>query len=74
MRDQVHGVTGSGVGAYIIVPGMGYESSSGGPFFRGKCLFPYSQVVASQTLLTINWLWPQTLTTKEVHSKSSIGT
>ncbi|KIY71711.1 polysaccharide lyase family 4 protein [Cylindrobasidium torrendii FP15055 ss-10] len=32
--DQVHGVTGSGVGAYIIVPGVGYETSSGGPFFR----------------------------------------
>ncbi|TCD69019.1 hypothetical protein EIP91_009082 [Steccherinum ochraceum] len=34
IEDQVHGVTGSGVGAYIIVPGIGYESSSGGPFFR----------------------------------------
>ena len=27
--------TGSGVGAYIIIPGTGYETSSGGPFFRG---------------------------------------
>ncbi|CAL1712560.1 unnamed protein product [Somion occarium] len=34
IQDQVHGVTGSGVGAYIIVPGTGYETSSGGPFFR----------------------------------------
>ncbi|KAJ6557340.1 polysaccharide lyase family 4 protein [Mycena vulgaris] len=34
IRDQVHGVTGSGVGAYIIVPSMSYETSSGGPFFR----------------------------------------
>ncbi|TFK27989.1 hypothetical protein FA15DRAFT_701371 [Coprinopsis marcescibilis] len=34
IRDQVHGVTGSGVGAYIVIPGVGYESSSGGPFFR----------------------------------------
>ncbi|KAF6757528.1 Rhamnogalacturonase B, N-terminal-domain-containing protein [Ephemerocybe angulata] len=34
IRDQVHGVTGSGVGAYIIVPGVSYETSSGGPFFR----------------------------------------
>ncbi|KAH6912806.1 Rhamnogalacturonase B, N-terminal-domain-containing protein [Coprinopsis sp. MPI-PUGE-AT-0042] len=34
IRDQVHGVTGNGVGAFIIVPGVGYESSSGGPFFR----------------------------------------
>ncbi|KAH8104842.1 polysaccharide lyase family 4 protein [Cristinia sonorae] len=34
IEDQVHGVTGSGVGAFIIIPGTGYESSSGGPFFR----------------------------------------
>ncbi|KAK1236237.1 hypothetical protein PQX77_000525 [Marasmius sp. AFHP31] len=34
IRDQVHGVTGSGVGAYVIIPGIGYETSSGGPFFR----------------------------------------
>ncbi|KAJ3480857.1 hypothetical protein NLI96_g8063 [Meripilus lineatus] len=34
IEDQVHGATGSGVGAYIIIPGTGYETSSGGPFFR----------------------------------------
>ncbi|KAL0576044.1 hypothetical protein V5O48_005925 [Marasmius crinis-equi] len=34
IEDQVHGVTGSGVGAYVIIPGVGYETSSGGPFFR----------------------------------------
>ncbi|KAJ2932634.1 hypothetical protein H1R20_g1986, partial [Candolleomyces eurysporus] len=34
IRDQVHGVTGSGVGAFIIIPGVSYETSSGGPFFR----------------------------------------
>ncbi|KAJ7175720.1 polysaccharide lyase family 4 protein [Mycena filopes] len=34
IRDQVHGVTGSGVGAFVIVPSVGYETSSGGPFFR----------------------------------------
>ncbi|KAG6850066.1 hypothetical protein H0H93_001616 [Arthromyces matolae] len=34
IRDQVHGVTGSGVAAYMIVPSVSYESSSGGPFFR----------------------------------------
>lgn len=34
IEDQVHGVTGSGVGAYMIIPGVGYETSSGGPFFR----------------------------------------
>ncbi|TFK73605.1 polysaccharide lyase family 4 protein [Pluteus cervinus] len=34
IEDQVHGVTGSGVGAYIIVPSTSYETSSGGPFFR----------------------------------------
>ncbi|KAL0960933.1 hypothetical protein HGRIS_005938 [Hohenbuehelia grisea] len=34
IRDQVHGVTGSGVGVYMIIPGVGYETSSGGPFFR----------------------------------------
>ncbi|CAE6465791.1 unnamed protein product [Rhizoctonia solani] len=32
--DQVHGATGSGIGAYMIIPGTGYESASGGPFFR----------------------------------------
>ncbi|KAL0069898.1 hypothetical protein AAF712_003168 [Marasmius tenuissimus] len=36
IRDQVHGATGSGVGAFVIVPGVGYETSSGGPFFRGE--------------------------------------
>ncbi|KAK7060321.1 hypothetical protein VNI00_001086 [Paramarasmius palmivorus] len=32
--DQVHGVTGSGIGVYMVIPGTGYEGSSGGPFFR----------------------------------------
>jgi rhamnogalacturonan endolyase len=32
--DQVHGVSGSNIGAYIVIPGVGYEGSSGGPFFR----------------------------------------
>ncbi|KAH9477959.1 putative rhamnogalacturonate lyase A [Psilocybe cubensis] len=32
--DQVHGVTGNGIGAYMIITDTGYESSSGGPFFR----------------------------------------
>ncbi|GAA5867231.1 hypothetical protein JCM8547_003127 [Rhodosporidiobolus lusitaniae] len=32
--DQVHGVTGDGVGAWMVIPGTGYERSSGGPFFR----------------------------------------
>ncbi|GLB38246.1 putative rhamnogalacturonan lyase B, N-terminal [Lyophyllum shimeji] len=34
IQDQVHGVTGSGVGAYMIIPSVSYETSSGGPFFR----------------------------------------
>ncbi|KAI8811911.1 Rhamnogalacturonase B, N-terminal-domain-containing protein [Cladochytrium replicatum] len=34
INDQVHGVTGSGVGVYMVIPGNAYESSSGGPFFR----------------------------------------
>ena len=34
IEDQVHGVTGSGIGAYMIIPRYGYETSSGGPFFR----------------------------------------
>ncbi|VDC05272.1 unnamed protein product [Peniophora sp. CBMAI 1063] len=34
IQDQVHGVTGSGVGVYMVIPGTGYERSSGGPFFR----------------------------------------
>lgn len=25
IEDQVHGVTGSGVGAYVVIPGVGYE-------------------------------------------------
>ncbi|KAF6757782.1 rhamnogalacturonase B, partial [Ephemerocybe angulata] len=32
--DQIHGVTGSGVGVWMIIPDTGYESSSGGPFMR----------------------------------------
>ncbi|EUC55236.1 rhamnogalacturonate lyase, partial [Rhizoctonia solani AG-3 Rhs1AP] len=34
IEDQVHGVTGSGVGVYMVIPGNGYETSSGGPFHR----------------------------------------
>ncbi|KAK0188158.1 polysaccharide lyase family 4 protein [Armillaria mellea] len=34
IEDQVHGVTGDSVGAYVVIPGVGYETSSGGPFFR----------------------------------------
>ena len=30
----MHGVTGSNIGAFMIIPGTGYEGSSGGPFFR----------------------------------------
>ncbi|SJL12842.1 related to Rhamnogalacturonate lyase A [Armillaria ostoyae] len=32
--DQIHGVSGSSIAAWMIIPGTGYESSSGGPFFR----------------------------------------
>ncbi|EIM82884.1 polysaccharide lyase family 4 protein [Stereum hirsutum FP-91666 SS1] len=32
--DKVHGVTGSNIGAYIILSQYAYEKSSGGPFFR----------------------------------------
>ncbi|KXN85564.1 putative rhamnogalacturonate lyase A [Leucoagaricus sp. SymC.cos] len=32
--DAIHGVTGSGIGIFMIVPGVGFEGSSGGPFFR----------------------------------------
>ncbi|KAG8831626.1 hypothetical protein FRC17_002853 [Serendipita sp. 399] len=32
--DIVHGVTGSNVGVWMIMPGNAYETSSGGPFFR----------------------------------------
>ncbi|KAG7091923.1 hypothetical protein E1B28_008317 [Marasmius oreades] len=32
--DQVHGVTGSAIGIYMVIYGNGYEASSGGPFFR----------------------------------------
>ncbi|KAG8744081.1 hypothetical protein FRC10_010868 [Ceratobasidium sp. 414] len=34
INDQVHGVTGTGVGAYMVMPGNAYETSSGGPFMR----------------------------------------
>ncbi|KAK7464908.1 hypothetical protein VKT23_006116 [Stygiomarasmius scandens] len=34
IEDQVHGATGNGVGAFMVIPGTGYETSSGGPFFR----------------------------------------
>lgn len=32
--DSVRGVTGSGIGAFMMITGSGFESSSGGPFFR----------------------------------------
>ncbi|KIM23205.1 polysaccharide lyase family 4 protein [Serendipita vermifera MAFF 305830] len=32
--DIVHGVTGSNVGVWMIMPGVAYETSSGGPFMR----------------------------------------
>ncbi|KAL0063192.1 hypothetical protein AAF712_009890 [Marasmius tenuissimus] len=32
--DAVKGVTGSGIGVYMVVYGQGFESASGGPFFR----------------------------------------
>lgn len=32
--DVVHGVTGSGVGVWMIMPGTAYEHSAGGPFMR----------------------------------------
>ncbi|KEP47210.1 putative rhamnogalacturonate lyase A [Rhizoctonia solani 123E] len=34
IEDKVHGVTGSGVGVYVVIPGNRYERSSGGPFYR----------------------------------------
>ncbi|KAF8598157.1 hypothetical protein BDV93DRAFT_451596 [Ceratobasidium sp. AG-I] len=34
INDQVHGVTGSGVGAFMVMPGNAYETTSGGPFMR----------------------------------------
>ncbi|KAJ7069904.1 Rhamnogalacturonase B, N-terminal-domain-containing protein [Mycena amicta] len=34
IRDQVHGVTGSGVGVFMIIPSVSYETSSGGFAFR----------------------------------------
>ncbi|KAK7691108.1 hypothetical protein QCA50_006211 [Cerrena zonata] len=34
IEDLVHGVTGSSIGAFMIIPRYGYETSSGGPFFR----------------------------------------
>ncbi|KAK0204006.1 polysaccharide lyase family 4 protein, partial [Desarmillaria ectypa] len=32
--DQIHGVSGSNIAAWMIIPGTGYEGSSGGPFMR----------------------------------------
>ncbi|KAJ7050002.1 polysaccharide lyase family 4 protein [Mycena amicta] len=33
--DSVHaGVSGSGIAAFMVIPGTGFEGSSGGPFFR----------------------------------------
>ncbi|KAJ0160548.1 Rhamnogalacturonate lyase A [Colletotrichum tanaceti] len=34
IEDKVHGVTGEGVGVWMIMPGNAYEHSSGGPFMR----------------------------------------
>lgn len=39
IEDHVHGVGGPGVGVFMIIPGVGYETSSGGPFFRGMPVF-----------------------------------
>ncbi len=46
IEDQVHGVTGDSVGAYVVIPGVGYETSSGGPFFRGLFFLCHGIVVA----------------------------
>ncbi|KAL0570853.1 hypothetical protein V5O48_011108 [Marasmius crinis-equi] len=32
--DAVKGVTGDGIGVYMVIYGQGFEGSSGGPFFR----------------------------------------
>nr|CDJ79831.1 rhamnogalacturonan endolyase precursor [Leucoagaricus gongylophorus] len=32
--DAIHSVSGSGISVFMIVPGTGFEGSSGGPFFR----------------------------------------
>lgn len=32
--DQVHCMSGSDIKACMVIPGTGYELSSGGPFFR----------------------------------------
>ncbi|TRM63991.1 polysaccharide lyase family 4 protein [Schizophyllum amplum] len=34
IEDNVHGVTGDGVGVYMVIPATSYEKSSGGPFHR----------------------------------------
>ncbi|KAI5896691.1 polysaccharide lyase family 4 protein [Schizophyllum commune H4-8] len=34
IEDNVHGVSGDGVGVYMIIPPTSYEKSSGGPFHR----------------------------------------
>ncbi|KAK6206264.1 rhamnogalacturonase B [Colletotrichum tabaci] len=34
IEDKVHGVTGSNVGVWMIMPGTAYETSAGGPFMR----------------------------------------
>ncbi|KAK1999405.1 rhamnogalacturonase B [Colletotrichum falcatum] len=34
IEDKVHGVTGDGVGVWMIMPGNAYEHSAGGPFMR----------------------------------------
>lgn len=69
IEDQVHGVTGSGVGAYIIVPGTGYETSSGGPFFRGT-----TPVLERYDTFTHRDDWLQISTTKDPLSKRYIST
>ncbi|KAJ7092339.1 polysaccharide lyase family 4 protein [Mycena belliarum] len=34
LDDHVHGVSGNGIAAWMIIPGTAYEGSSGGPFMR----------------------------------------
>ena len=72
IQDQVHGVTGSGVGAFMVIPGTGYESSSGGPFFRGT--LPILRQRRAACVAEFTRTYPQTSTTRVPRSRRCIST
>jgi hypothetical protein len=69
--DQVHGVTGSGVGAWMVMPGTAYEHSSGGPFFR--YIQPLQSAATWPGAYSLLLHFTGTSTTRVQHSRNRIS-